>query len=122
MYSVEIEPALVDMARQNLQKADVANVSVDLGDAAQGWPLYAPYDVIVLSGSTPVLPESIVVSSRSVAVCAGTIGGEAPAMRVRLVTRSDENAFSTVTVFEYCVAPLINATQHLKNSFSKAYQ
>ena len=116
VYSVEIEPALVDMARQNLQKADVANVSVDLGDAAQGWPLYAPYDVIVLSGSTPVLPESIMrqlkIGGRLLAIV-----GEAPAMQVQLVTRSDENAFSTVTVFETVVAPLINATQHEKFVF-----
>lgn len=116
VYSVEIEPALVHMARQNLQKSDVANVSVDLGDAAQGWPLYAPYDVIVLSGSTPVLPESIMrqlkVGGRLLAIV-----GEAPAMQVQLVTRSDENAFSTVTVFETVVAPLINATQHEKFVF-----
>ena len=53
VYSVEIVPELVEFARANLKRAGVANVSVDLGDGAHGWPLYAPYDVIVLSGSTP---------------------------------------------------------------------
>ena len=110
VYSVEIDPDLVEVARNNLKQAGVINVSVDLGDAAQGWPLYAPYDVIVLSGSTPVLPESILgdlkIGGRLVAVV-----GDEPVMYVQLVTRTDENDFNTINVFETVVAPLINATQ-----------
>ena len=110
VYTVEIDPELVDLARKNLQQAGVANVSVDLGDAAQGWPLYAPYDVIVISASTPILPESILkqlkIGGRLVAVV-----GEAPAMQMQLVTRTEENAFATINVFETVIAPLINATQ-----------
>ena len=110
VYTVEIDPELVDLARKNLQQAGVANVSVDLGDAAQGWPLYAPYDAIVISASTPILPESILkqlkIGGRLVAVV-----GEAPAMQMQLVTRTEENAYATINVFETVTAPLINATQ-----------
>lgn len=116
VYTVEIDPELVELARKNLQLAGVANVSVDLGDAAQGWPLYAPYDAIVVSASTPVLPESMLkqlkIGGRLVAVV-----GEAPAMQVQLVTRTEENAFTTINVFETVVAPLVNATQHEKFVF-----
>lgn len=116
VYSVEIDPLLVELARKNLQRAGIANVSVDLGDGAQGWPLYAPYDVIVLSGSTPVLPAAILqhlkVGGRLVAVV-----GEAPSMQVQLVTRTDENAFSTINVFETVVPPLTNAMQNSKFVF-----
>lgn len=116
VYTVEIDPELVDLARRNLQQAGVANVSVDLGDAAQGWPLYAPYDVIVVSASTPVLPESMLkqlkIGGRLVAVV-----GEEPAMQVQLVTRTEENAFTTINVFETVVAPLVNATQREKFVF-----
>jgi len=110
VYTVEIDPELVDVARRNLKEAGVANVSVDLGDAAQGWPLYAPYDVVVISASTPILPESILkqlkIGGRLVAVV-----GEAPAMQMQLVTRTEENAYATINVFETVTAPLINATQ-----------
>jgi protein-L-isoaspartate(D-aspartate) O-methyltransferase len=116
VYTVDIDPELVDLARRNLRQADVANVSVDLGDAAQGWPLYAPYDVIVVSASTPVLPESMLkqlkIGGRLVAVV-----GEVPAMQVQLVTRTEDNAFTTINVFETVVAPLINATQREKFVF-----
>ena len=116
VYTVDIDPELVELARKNLKEAGVANVSVDLGDAAQGWSLYAPYDVIVVSASMPVLPESLLkqlkIGGRLIAVV-----GEAPAMQVQLVTRSDEEAFTTVSVFETVVAPLVNATQRKKFVF-----
>lgn len=108
VYSVEIVPELVEFARANLKRAGVANVSVDLGDGAHGWPLYAPYDVIVLSGATPVLPEAIQqqlrIGGRLVAIV-----GEAPAMQVKLVTRTGEDAYTAITVFETVAAPLVNA-------------
>ena len=108
VYSVEIVPELVEFARANLKRAGVANVSVDLGDGAHGWPLYAPYDVIVLSGSTPVLPQAIQqqlrIGGRLVAIV-----GEAPAMQVKLVTRTGEDAYTAITVFETVAAPLVNA-------------
>jgi protein-L-isoaspartate(D-aspartate) O-methyltransferase len=108
VYSVEIDPLLVAQARANLQRAGVANVSVDLGDGAQGWSLYAPYDVIVLSGSTPVLPPSLLqqlkIGGRLIAVV-----GELPAMQLQRVTRTDENAFNTINVLETVVAPLCHA-------------
>ena len=116
VYSVEIDPALAGMARKNLQRADVANVSVELGDGAQGWAQQAPYDAIVLSGSTPVLSEALLrqlkIGGRLVAVV-----GEAPAMQLQLVTRTEENAFNTINVLETVVAPLLNAPQRNKFVF-----
>ena len=116
VYSVEIDAELVEMARRNLQRAGVANVSVDLGDAAQGWSLYAPYDVIVVSASLPLLPQALLrqlkIGGRLVAIV-----GEAPAMQVQLVTRTEEDAFNTVVVLETLVAPLENTAQRDKFVF-----
>ena len=58
VYSVEIVPELKTMAEINLQAHDINNVTLELGDAACGWPKHEPYDVIVLTASTPVLPEA----------------------------------------------------------------
>ena len=110
VYSVEIDPGLAEMARSNLQRAGVANVRVETGDGAQGWPARAPYDAIMISASTPVLPDAILrqlkIGGRLVAVV-----GEVPAMEVQLVIRTAENAFNTINIFEPVVAPLANATQ-----------
>jgi len=110
VYSVEIDPALAASAKQKLLQLDVANVSVEVGDGARGWAAHAPYDVIVISASMPVLPEEIQqqlkVGGRLVAIV-----GEAPVREAKLVTRTDENAFNTINLFETVVAPLTNAVQ-----------
>ena len=53
--TVEILPETKALAEQNLAKAGVANVTVELGNGAEGWPQGAPYDVIVVSGALLLL-------------------------------------------------------------------
>lgn len=108
VVSIEIDAELAQFAEQNLARAGIANVSVEVGDASRGWPEQAPYDVIVVSGSLPRLPDEFLrelkVGGRLVAIV-----GEAPAMQVQLVTRTDEDAWNTVNLFETVVTPLANA-------------
>ena len=116
VHTVEIDPALVELSRSNLQRAGVVNVSVDLGDGAQGWPLYAPYDVIVLSGSTPVLSDAL-LRQLKIGGRLAAIVGELPIMQLQLITRTDDNAFNTINVLETVAAPLSNALQREKFVF-----
>ena len=106
--TVEIEPELHSMARDNLRQAGIDNVDVVQGDGAQGWAAAAPYDVIMVSGSMPLLPSSFLqqlkIGGRLVAII-----GEAPAMVAQVVTRVTEQAFSTTKLFETTVQPLRNA-------------
>lgn len=110
VYTVEIDPALAETARANLQRAGAANVAVEVGDGSRGWAAHAPYDVIVVSASIPVLPDEFLsqlkVGGRLVAIV-----GEDPVMEAQLVTRTGENAYSTINLFETVVAPLVNAAQ-----------
>jgi len=110
VHSVEIKPALADLGRRNLARQGLDNVTLHVGDAARGWPRQAPYDVIVLTGSTPVLPraflDSLAPGGRLFAVV-----GEAPAMGARLVACSAPGAWAGVDLFETVIAPLVNAEQ-----------
>lgn len=110
VYSVEIDPALAEKAGKILQQSGIANVSVEVGDASRGWAAHAPYDVIVISGSLPLLPDEILqqlkVGGRLVAII-----GEQPVMEAQLVIRTDENAFNSINLFETAAAPLTNAVQ-----------
>jgi protein-L-isoaspartate(D-aspartate) O-methyltransferase len=110
VFSVEIRPTLAAFGRRNLERHGTTNVTLEVADAARGWPGHAPYQVIVLTGSTPVLPrafyDQLDVGGRLFAVV-----GELPVMRARLVTCTGPGAFHTVDLFETVVAPLVNAEQ-----------
>jgi|ERR1019366_247418 protein-L-isoaspartate(D-aspartate) O-methyltransferase len=108
--SVEIVPELSAMARQHLHAYHRDNITLEIGDAARGWGDGASYDVIVLTGSTPVLPvafqNSLNIGGRLFAIV-----GDAPVMEARLITRVADDTYETVNVMETCVAPLQNALQ-----------
>ena len=107
VVSVEIDRQLAEFGRRNLERHGVDNVLLEIGDAARGWPGHAPYQVIVLTGSTPLLPraflEQLDVGGRLFAVV-----GEAPAMSARLVTCTAPGAFNSTDLFETVLAPLDN--------------
>jgi protein-L-isoaspartate(D-aspartate) O-methyltransferase len=114
VYSVEIVPELKAMAEKNLQAHGIGNVMVEQGDAAQGWPAHGPYDVIALTGSTPVLPEAFQNSLKAGGRLFAVVG-DAPVMQAVLVTcvAQGEKAvgYNTVGLFETCISSLKNAKQ-----------
>ena len=116
VHSVEIRPALAQLGKRNLARHGTENVTLEVGDAAHGWPGHGPYDAIVLTGSTPVLPASLqqqlAVGGRLFAVV-----GERPVMTARLVTCTAPGAFHAVDLFETVIDPLANAEQHPRFRF-----
>ena len=59
VLSVELKAPLAAFGRANLERHGADNVTLEIGDAARGWPGEAPYDVVVLTGSTPLLPTGL---------------------------------------------------------------
>jgi len=110
VHSVEIRPALAAFGRANLERHGADNVTLEIGDAARGWPTRAPYDVIVLTGSTPVLPKAL-LEQLSPGGRLFAVVGEGPVMVARLVTCSAPGALRSVELFDTLLAPLANAEQ-----------
>ena len=98
--TVDILPELAAIARANLASYGVDNVDVQQGDGARGWPaagtgagagaaLEQVYDVIVVSGSMPVLPQEL-MQQLKIGGRLFVVTGAAPAMSAMLVTRMSD--------------------------------
>ncbi len=107
--SVEVLPRLALEAQAKLKRGNVRNVRIESGDAARGYGTLQ-YDAIVLTGSTPVLPESwlrqLKPGGRLFAVV-----GDAPVMTARLMRWTAPGAIVSEDLFETVVGPLRNAAQ-----------
>ena len=57
--AVESEPELAAAARETLQALGLSNAAVLDGEHARGAPEAGPFDVILLNGSVPEVPESL---------------------------------------------------------------
>ena len=113
--SVEIDPATAADARAKLARHGLSNVRVEVGDGARGFGRET-YEVIVLTGSTPLLPsrfcEQLAPGGRMFAVV-----GEEPAMRARLVRMEAPDATIATDLFETVIAPLVNAAAPARFEF-----
>ncbi|HMH17610.1 MAG TPA: protein-L-isoaspartate O-methyltransferase [Burkholderiales bacterium] len=116
VHSVEINPKLKTFGENNLRRAGVENVTLQLGDASQGWQKYSPYDVIVLTGSTPVLPQTLVSQLKAGGRLFAVVG-DPPVMEARLLTCVGKGTQHAIDLFETCLAPLKNALQPARFEF-----
>jgi protein-L-isoaspartate(D-aspartate) O-methyltransferase len=103
VISLEIDPTLAHSAAENLRRAGVVNASVRAQDGSGGLPSEAPFDVIMLSGSVAAVPAAL-LGQLKIGGRLGAVVGQLPIMRAVRITRTDENAFSTVELFD-TVAP-----------------
>lgn len=108
--SAEIHPDLKSRAERNLRAMGAANVTLLEGDSARAPLAESAFDVIVLTGSTPVLPQAfldrLAVGGRLFAVV-----GDAPVMKAVVVRQPVTGSFQHVELFETMVKPLVNAAQ-----------
>jgi protein-L-isoaspartate(D-aspartate) O-methyltransferase len=92
--TLEINPELAAQAAHNLAHAVVANVDVKVADGSNTDAIQGEFDVIVLSGSVAKIPEALIAKLK-VGGRLAAIVGEAPVMRMTLVTRTSSGLQTT---------------------------
>lgn len=103
VWSVDIFPELQRLAEYHLK-----NISLEVGDAARGWPRDGGFDAIAITGSLPSLPkafpEALRVGGRLFAVL-----GRAPVMEAVRIIRMGEREWSHEGLFETVIPPLLHS-------------
>jgi protein-L-isoaspartate(D-aspartate) O-methyltransferase len=94
VVSLEIDPVLVRLARENLQKAGVRNVDVREADGAHGLAAEGPFDVIMLSGSVAEVPSALLQQLKVGGRLVGIVGEE-PVMRATVIRRTGDAGYTT---------------------------
>jgi protein-L-isoaspartate(D-aspartate) O-methyltransferase len=110
VYSVDVYPDFVESAGRKLAELDISNVTLESGDAVNGWDGHAPYDVIAITGSLPVLPDSF-LQSLKIGGRLFVVTGQEPVMEAYLITRTAEQGWVRQALFETVLPPLVNAPQ-----------
>ena len=108
VHSVDIFADFTQQARPKLDKYGFDNVRLTTGDAINGWPGEAPYDVIVVTGSVAQLGEAF-QQQLNINGRLFVIVGSSPVMEARVVTRVGNAEFSTESLFETDLPALIGA-------------
>jgi len=60
LITLELEPSLAEHAAETLTRLGYSNVEVAVADGTQGWPAYAPYDIILVAAASPEVPPALI--------------------------------------------------------------
>jgi len=116
VLSFEIDATLAQQARSNLQAAGVHNVEVRQADGSQGAPSDGPFDVIMLSGSVPNVPQ-VLLNQLSIGGRLLAVVGEDPVMRASVITRTADQQWQTSEPWDTMAPRLQGFPEHNRFSF-----
>ena len=113
--SIDIYDDFVESAAKKLAAEEIANVELLQMDATQELP-EAQFDAIAVTGSIqsfdPRFAEALSPHGRLFVVV-----GDGPAMQARLIERTEEHDWQTVSLFETELAPLVHGARPPQFSF-----
>ena len=116
VLSFELDATLAQQARTNLQAAGVHNVEVRQADGSQGAPSDGPFDVIMLSGSVPNVPQ-VLLNQLSIGGRLLAVVGEDPVMRASVITRTADQQWQTSEPWDTMAPRLQGFPEHNRFSF-----
>jgi protein-L-isoaspartate(D-aspartate) O-methyltransferase len=89
----------IEGVKKNLSRFGIENITCLIGSMHQGWQELVPFNVILLTGSLPYIPEffkkDLALNGRLFAV-----RGQSPIMEAMIVTRVSETNWNEKKIFE----------------------
>lgn len=113
--SIDVFSDLISMAKSNLADAHIANIELMCMDATKELPT-GQFDAVAITGSLPVFDTRLFDAMRPGGRLF-VIVGDPPVMDARIVTRIGENDWTTKSLFETDMLPLLNASRPSSFSF-----
>jgi protein-L-isoaspartate(D-aspartate) O-methyltransferase len=114
--SAEIHRDLAAGARRTLAAAGIANVTQLEGDSARAPLCESAFDVIVLTGSTPMIAQAFLDRLKPGGRLFAVVG-DLPVMKAVLVRQPVAGSFQHTELFETLVKPLVNAPEPARFRF-----
>jgi len=108
VYTVELVPQLVMVARSNLEKAGYSDrVTLVEGDGSLGYHDRAPYDRIDVTAAAPKIPQALVAQLRPGGILVIPIGGRLFPQELTRVRKDEKGQIQRTSLGGVAFVPLI---------------
>ncbi len=108
VYTIELVPDLVKVARSNLEKAGYSDrVTLVQGDGSLGYPDRAPYDRIVVTAAAPKIPQPLVRQLVPGGVLVIPVGGRLFPQELVNVRKDEKGRIERTSLGGVAFVPLI---------------
>lgn len=116
VVTVDIHEDFSTEAKYRLKKHGIYNVRFCTGNASAGWEIDKQYDLIVVNGALPTLPDTL-KKQLTIGGRVFYIFGKKENMEGVVVTRTSETQWLSKSYFDTRVDPIKEATQPEKFTF-----
>jgi protein-L-isoaspartate(D-aspartate) O-methyltransferase len=108
VYTIELVPELVKLARSNLEEAGYSDrVTLVQGDGSLGYPDRAPYDRIVVTAAAPKIPHPLVAQLRPGGILIIPVGGRLFPQELVKVRKDEKGRIERTSLGGVAFVPLI---------------
>lgn len=109
VVTIERVERLADLARENLARAGIGNVTVICGDGTRGCPDRAPFDGIAVAAGGPSVPKSLREQLKVGGRLVIPIGTARRLQTLKRITRVDEDEYAEEDLGGVQFVPLLGA-------------
>lgn len=109
LYSVELIPALSQLAEQRLKQLGYSNIKTFIGDGYRGLPEYAPYDRIMVTAAARQVPDDLLVQLKPNSRLVIPIGEPYSHQELVLIRKNADGNISRKNILPVAFVPLRHA-------------
>ena len=105
VYSVERHSELAEFARKNLEKLQIQNTHVILGDGSLGYPEAAPYDRIIITAACKEIPSPLIEQLNENGLILAPVGDSSQSLV--LLKKTSDGVIEVKKQSNYIFVPLL---------------
>lgn len=105
VYSFDLSEACLKQAEKNLLSEGVTNITLEKQEQLEGAPMYAPFDLIILTAAVNHIPDAL-LSQLNTGGRLFAILGHAPLMRAVLIEKDANSSYSIRVLYETMAASM----------------
>lgn len=106
VYTMEIIPALAQLAAERLARLGYLNIQSCCNDGNFGWPEHAPFDGIIITAAAPRLPEPLLHQLKPGGRLVAPVGLAGLTQELRLVEKDSKGRIQEHPVLDVVFVPL----------------
>lgn len=111
VYSIEIIAALAEQARERLARLGYANVHIRHGDGHQGWAEHAPYDGIIVTAATAMIPPALIEQLKPGGRLVIPVGPPGEIQQLGVITKDADGALTHRDVLRVAFVPMTHGVR-----------
>jgi protein-L-isoaspartate(D-aspartate) O-methyltransferase len=95
VYTIELEPALADRAKERLKELGYKNIHAKAGDGYKGWPEAAPFDAVVVTCGADHVPDPLFEQLKPGGVLVIPVGKTTAEQTLLAITKDEKGGRKT---------------------------